>query len=47
MFVQSLFADILSVMAMTMGKPGARDSLNFRLAGTDMDLGTWVAALSP
>lgn len=34
-------ADVLSVMAMTMGKSGARESLKFRLQGTPSDLGSW------
>jgi hypothetical protein len=29
-------------MSMTMGRPGQRDSLTFRLAGMKDDIGTWV-----
>jgi hypothetical protein len=38
-----LLADTLSVMSMTMGRPGQRDSLTFRLAGMKDDIGTWVS----
>jgi len=34
-------ADILSVMAMSMGKSGARESLRYRLEGTTGDVGAW------
>lgn len=41
--VRRLFADILSVLAMTMGKPGARECLGFKLAGNRDDIGDWGA----
>lgn len=41
--VKRLFADILSVLAMTMGKPGARECLGFKLAGNREDIGDWGA----
>lgn len=35
------FADILSVLAMTMGAAGKRETLNFKLKGNRSDLGSW------
>jgi hypothetical protein len=43
---QLLLADTLSVMSITMGRPGARDSLTFRLAGSNEDIGSWVRVLT-
>ena len=34
-------ADILSVLAMTAGKEGARESLHFRLLGSSQAVGSW------
>lgn len=34
-------ADVLSVLAMTSGKPGARESLAYKLAGAGLDVGSW------
>ncbi len=34
-------ADVLSVLAMTSGKPGARESLRYKLAGAGLDIGSW------
>ena len=34
-------ADILSVLAMTMGAPGERESLKFKLSGNTADLASW------
>ena len=36
-----LFADVLSVLAMTMGAVGARECLKYKLAGTAGDVGAW------
>jgi 26S proteasome regulatory subunit N1 len=38
---KKLLADILSVLAITMATPGARESLRFKLAGTSSDLSAW------
>lgn len=38
---KKMLADILSVLAITMATPGARESLNFKLAGTSSDLAAW------
>jgi 26S proteasome regulatory subunit N1 len=40
-FLQKLLADILSVLAMTMADPSSRESLNFKLVGSDEPLGSW------
>jgi 26S proteasome regulatory subunit N1 len=34
-------ADIVSVLAMTCGREGAKESLKYRLAGAEEDVGTW------
>uniref|UniRef100_A0A7S2V4A2 26S proteasome non-ATPase regulatory subunit 2 homolog n=1 Tax=Fibrocapsa japonica TaxID=94617 RepID=A0A7S2V4A2_9STRA len=39
--VKKSLADIVSVLAMTMGKPGDRESLNYKLEGHRTDLGPW------
>jgi 26S proteasome regulatory subunit N1 len=39
--LKKLLADIMAVLAMTMGAPGARESLNYKLAGNVHDLGSW------
>ncbi|CAI5978757.1 unnamed protein product [Closterium sp. NIES-64] len=38
---QSLIADVISVLAMTMSEDGARESLKYRLLGSTEDLGSW------
>jgi len=38
---RALLSDILSVLAMTMGKLGERESLKFRLSGSSEDVGNW------
>lgn len=38
---KTLLSDILSVLAMTMAKPGTRDSLKYKLLGSKEALGTW------
>jgi 26S proteasome regulatory subunit N1 len=38
---QKLFANLLSVLAMTMGKEEDREMLKYRLVGTDDDLENW------
>ena len=38
---RKLLADILSVLAMTMGEEGQRESLKFKLQGSIDDIGTW------
>jgi 26S proteasome regulatory subunit N1 len=39
--VKTQLADILSVLAVTMGAPGARESLTYKLQGTTTELGEW------
>ena len=34
-------ADIMAVLAMTMGEPGKRESLSYKLKGDPTDLGSW------
>jgi len=38
---KTLLADVLSMLAMTMGEDGKRESLNFKLLGSREDLGSW------
>lgn len=38
---RTTLADVISVLAMTSSKEGARESLKFRLAGSAEDVGTW------
>eukprot|EP00471_Norrisiella_sphaerica_P011214 CAMPEP_0184505640 /NCGR_PEP_ID=MMETSP0113_2-20130426/53093_1 /TAXON_ID=91329 /ORGANISM="Norrisiella sphaerica, Strain BC52" /LENGTH=899 /DNA_ID=CAMNT_0026895339 /DNA_START=51 /DNA_END=2750 /DNA_ORIENTATION=- len=38
---KKLLADILSVLAMTMGKADSRESLGYKLQGSDEPLGSW------
>lgn len=38
---KTLMADVLSVLAMTMGGEGERESLKFKLQGSIDDIGTW------
>ncbi|KAJ1618081.1 hypothetical protein T492DRAFT_892634 [Pavlovales sp. CCMP2436] len=38
---KTLMADVLSVLAMTMGAEGERESLKFKLLGSVDDIGTW------
>ncbi|CAA0808637.1 26S proteasome non-ATPase regulatory subunit 2 homolog A [Striga hermonthica] len=39
--LKKLLADILSVLALTMSPEGERDSLKFRLLGSEGDIGSW------
>jgi len=39
--IKKALSDILSVLAMTMGKPGERESLKYKLLGNRKDLGAW------
>jgi 26S proteasome regulatory subunit N1 len=39
--IKTDLADILAVLAMTMGKDGSRESLKFKLLGNSTDLGSW------
>eukprot|EP01113_Clastostelium_recurvatum_P033314 TRINITY_DN438_c0_g1_i4.p1 TRINITY_DN438_c0_g1~~TRINITY_DN438_c0_g1_i4.p1 ORF type:complete len:922 (-),score=259.73 TRINITY_DN438_c0_g1_i4:160-2925(-) len=39
--VKKRLSDILSVLALTMGKEGARESLHYRLAGSKEPVGVW------
>ncbi|KAJ1686581.1 hypothetical protein LUZ63_017971 [Rhynchospora breviuscula] len=39
--LKKLLADILSVLALTMSLEGERESLKFRLVGSDGDIGSW------
>eukprot|EP01042_Synura_sphagnicola_P025502 gene25502-32762_t len=34
-------ADVMSVLAMTMAAPGSRESLKFKLAGTNTNISSW------
>lgn len=36
-----VLADVLSVLAMTSGKPGERETLKFKLKGGEPDVGSW------
>ena len=38
---RTLLADVLSLLAMTMGEEGKRESLNYKLLGSREDLGSW------
>jgi len=38
---KKLLSDILSILAMTMAKPGTRESLKFRLNGSGQSIGSW------
>lgn len=38
---KTIMADVLSVLAMTMGEEGGRESLKFKLQGSIDDIGTW------
>merc|ERR1719267_497696 len=38
---KTLLADVLSLLAMTMGEEGKRESLNYKLLGSREDLGSW------
>lgn len=40
-FVQKYLADVLSVLSMTMGDDTSRDCLNYKLKGTQGDVGAW------
>ncbi len=39
--VQPYLADVLSVLAMVMGKPELRESLKYRILGSQSDIGAW------
>ena len=36
-----MFADVLSVLSMTMGRPGKRDVLQYKFLGNLSDIGDW------
>lgn len=36
-----VLADVLSVLAMTSGKPGERETLKFKIKGGEPDIGSW------
>ena len=38
---KTMLADVLSLLAMTMGEDGRRESLNYKLLGSRGDLGSW------
>ncbi|CAA0396804.1 unnamed protein product [Arabidopsis thaliana] len=39
--LKKMLADILSVLALTMSAEGERESLNYRLTGSESDIGSW------
>jgi 26S proteasome regulatory subunit N1 len=39
--LKKMLADILSVLALTMSAEGERESLNYRLNGSESDIGSW------